>query len=431
MIDRTKAPEFKVVEEVKLLEPRHEVLQNGVNLFIFNSGEQDLVKIEWVFQNLSAEGSCLPLLNIALVGMFLEGTKQYTSAEIAENVDFYGAFLQPEYAFDHSSLTLYALSKHVKKLLPIVKSVLTDSVFPEKELATYVRNNKQNLSVSLKKNDFIARRVFNKSIFNGSRYGYTPEVADYDQLNRSDLLRLYERQVNAANCTLFISGKVSEEVLNTIKACFGSEWEARPVAKRQEESSAKSIQQGDLIVIERAEALQSAIRIGYQTINRQHPDFSSLQLVNTILGGYFGSRLMSNIREDKGYTYGIGSGIGSLKYDGFFTIATEVGTDVTKATLLEIEKEINRLKSEPVPAEELTLVKNYITGAFLGSLENVFSHVDKFKNVYFAGLGLSYYNRHLQIVKNSTAETIMETANKYFDYDKMVKIVVGKMPSLT
>lgn len=431
MIDRTKAPEFKAVEEVKLLAPEREILQNGVNLFIFNSGEQDLVKIEWVFQNLSAEGSCLPLLNIALAGMFLEGTKQYTGAEIAEKVDFYGAFLQPEYTFDYTSLTLYALNKHVAKLLPIVKSVLTESIFPEKELSTYVRNNKQNLSVSLKKNDFIARRAFNKSIFEGSRYGYAPEVADYDQLNRSDLLGLYERQVNAANCTLFISGKISEEVLHAIETFFGNQWDARPIVQGQEDISAESTVQGDLVVIERAEALQSAIRIGYQTINRKHPDFSSLQLVNTILGGYFGSRLMSNIREDKGYTYGIGSGIGSLKHGGFFTIATEVGIGVTEATLREIEMEINRLKIEPIAVEELTLVKNYITGAFLGSLENVFSHVDKFKNVYFSGLDLSYYNRHLQIVRDSTAETIMETANKYFDYDKMTKIVVGKMPPLT
>lgn len=427
MINRTKAPEFRVVEEVKLLQPVHEVLQNGINLFVFNSGEQELVKIEWVFQNLNKENLRLPLLNIALAGMLLEGTTRYTSAEIAEKVDFYGAFLQPEYSFDHTSLTLYALSKHVQKLLPIIKSILIESVFPETELATYIRNNKQSLAVSLKKNDFVARRVFNKAIFDTNRYGYSPEIEDYDHLDRLHILELYQYQINASNCTMFIAGKADSQILNAIEEVFGKEWGASPIAINQEQHVEKSTQNGDLVLIERTEALQSAIRIGSQSINRKHPDFSSLQLVNTILGGYFGSRLMSNIREDKGFTYGIGSGIASLKYGAFFTIATEVGVDVTNATLIEVEKEINRLKTEPISMDELNLVKNYINGSFLGSLENVFSHVDKFKNVYFVGLDLRYYNRHLQIVKNSTPETIMETAKRYLDYDNMVKVVVGRI----
>ncbi|MFD2960654.1 MULTISPECIES: M16 family metallopeptidase [Olivibacter] len=427
MIDRTIAPQFNVVEEVRLLQPEHEVLQNGVDLFVFNSGEQDLVKIEWVFQNLNTEDLHLPLLNIALAGMFLEGTKQYASAEIAEKVDFYGAFLQPEYSFDHTSLTLYALNKHVEKLLPIVKSVLTESIFPESELNTYVRNNKQNLSVSLKKNDFVARRVFNKTIFDSNRYAYSPEIEDYDRLERSDILKLYQHQINAGNCTIFISGRVTNQVHQTVRKIFGDQWDARPLDQTQQRMVDKGSQKGNLILIERPDALQSAIRVGYQTINRKHPDFSSLQLLNTILGGYFGSRLMSNIREEKGFTYGIGSGIASLKYGAFFTIATEVGVEVTNATLVEIEKEIDRLRNEPIPIEELNLVKNYVNGAFLGSLENVFSHVDKFKNVHFVGLDLTYYNRHLQIVKSSTPETIMNTANKYLDYNNMIKVVVGKM----
>lgn len=427
MIDRTIAPQFNVVEEVRLLQPEHEVLQNGVDLFVFNSGEQDLVKIEWVFQNLNTEDLHLPLLNIALAGMFLEGTKQYASAEIAEKVDFYGAFLQPEYSFDHTSLTLYALNKHVEKLLPIVKSVLIESIFPESELNTYVRNNKQNLSVSLKKNDFVARRVFNKTIFDSNRYAYSPEIEDYDRLERSDILKLYQHQINAGNCTIFISGRVTNQVHQTVRKIFGDQWDARPLDQTQQRMVDKGSQKGNLILIERPDALQSAIRVGYQTINRKHPDFSSLQLLNTILGGYFGSRLMSNIREEKGFTYGIGSGIASLKYGAFFTIATEVGVEVTNATLVEIEKEIDRLRNEPIPIEELNLVKNYVNGAFLGSLENVFSHVDKFKNVHFVGLDLTYYNRHLQIVKSSTPETIMNTANKYLDYNNMIKVVVGKM----
>src|SRR5690606_27638017 len=130
-----------------------------------------------------------------------------------------------------------------------------------------------------------------------------------------------------------------------------------------------AVQPGEL-VIERENALQSAIRIGQLSIQRSHPDFPSLQVLNTTLGGYFGSRLMMNIREDKGYTYGIGSGIGSLKNTAFFTYSSGVGTSVCADTLKQIEFEINRLRTEPISDNELTLVKNYLLGSMLGSLED-------------------------------------------------------------
>lgn len=427
MIDRKKAPDYNDISEFKLLEPVKETLDNGIDLFVFNSGEQDLVRIEWVFNNLSIAGAN-PLYNVALSAMLLEGTKKFTGAEIAERIDFYGAFLQPEYSFDHTSLTLYVLNKYVDDLLPMLKDILTDSIIPNNELSTYIRNNKQSLAVSLNKNDFIARRAFNKSVFGDSRYGFSPTLSDYDNIDRELLLTLLKQQITSDNCTIFIAGKVESKTINAISEFFGLNWGAAAGPDIQVKDSYNfNAVSSDITLIEKKTGLQSAIRIGNLAINRTDPDFSVFQLVNTILGGYFGSRLMSNIREDKGYTYGIGSGIGALKHGAFFTIATEVGVEVAAATLKEIEKEINRLKEEKVPLEELSLVKNYIAGAFLGSLENVFSHVDKFKNVYFNGLDINFYIHHLTTIKNSEATDVLMVANKYLDYEHMTKIVVGKL----
>jgi len=425
-MDRSIAPEFKTINGIRLLEPVHEILENGIDLFTFNAGDQELVRIEWIFNHMYMEKPVGPLLNIALTGMLLEGTQQHSGAQIAEQVDFYGAFLQPEYSFDHSALTLYVLNKHVDKLLPLIKEILSESTFPQQELDTYIRNNKQHLAVSLNKNDFVARRTFNKAIFGDARYGYSPSMTDYDQLIQADLVSLYEKQINPANCTILVSGKVKTPTITAIRKLFGTDWK-RGITVEQPVYFPQIEEYRDLIVVEKADALQSAIRLGYTSINRTHNDFPALQLVNTLLGGYFGSRLMSNIREDKGYTYSIGSGIASLKYGGFFTIATEVGVEVTDQTLIEIEKEINRLKTELVDENELNLVKNYMGGTFLGSLENVFSHVDKFKSVHFVGLNLDYYNRHLSIIQQSTAKSVLETAHKYLDFDRMVKVVVGKL----
>jgi predicted Zn-dependent peptidase len=148
--------------------------------------------------------------------------------------------------------------------------------------------------------------------------------------------------------------------------------------------------------------------------------------MNTVLGGYFGSRLMANIREDKGYTYGIGSGSSSLNKGGAFFIATEVGADVCRAAVNEIEKEINILKTVLVPEGELSLVRNYMLGSLLGSLENIFSHADKFKNIYFFGLDYDYYDRYTEVVKSISSIEVMQMAKKYLDTDNFYKVIVGK-----
>ena len=172
--------------------------------------------------------------------------------------------------------------------------------------------------------------------------------------------------------------------------------------------------------------MQSAIRIGRVAVNRNHEDFAGLQVLNTVLGGYFSSRLMSNIREDKGYTYGIGSAIVSFENTGYFVIGSEVGAQVCTAAINEIEKEINLLQNELISPEELELVRNYMMGSLLGSLENALSHADKFKNILFSGLTYEYYNQYINIVRTITAEALRQLAQKYIDFSDLDKVIVGK-----
>ncbi|NCD70068.1 insulinase family protein [Mucilaginibacter sp. R11] len=424
MLDRTLAPHFGAIEHIKLVEPKHIKLPNGSNLYYFNSGEQDLVRIEWVFGNVRFNAD-RPLLNSAVITMLTEGTSTLTASQIADKIDYYGAFLQAEYGYDNSVVTLYSLSKHLASTLPVIKDIITDSVFPESELQTYIRNQQQKLQVSLQKNDVVARRTFNKAIYGESLYGFAGDGADYQQLQRADMLAHFKQMYQPSNCDIFLAGKIDDEVLNLVTDAFGASWANGPESADISQPAVKSSNEL-FYFIEKPEALQSAIRIGTRSINRSHPDFPALQVLNTILGGYFGSRLMANIREDKGYTYGIGSGMSALKHGGALFIATEVGADVCRDALSEIEKEINRLKTELVPQEELDLVRNYMLGSLLGSLENVFSHADKFKNVYFSDLDYAYYDRYTNVVKAITPQDVLDLANKYLDFDKMYKVIVGK-----
>ena len=423
-LQRKEAPEFRAIDNINLLRPAHQKLDNGCNIFCFNSGDQELVRIEWIFGNQRFNPE-KPLLNVAAHTLLTEGTGKLTAAQIADKVDFYGAFLQVDYGYDNSVVTLYSLNKHLHHTLPVLKDILTDSIFPEKELETYIRNQQQKLQVSMQKNDYVARRNFNKALYGDTAYGLGADADTFKTLHREDLLVHFKQMYQPSNCTVIISGKIEPEILELITNTFDKDWTNSTIKSDTSQPKIKSAEE-HFYFTEKPDALQSAIRMGLPTINRAHPDFPALQILNTVLGGYFGSRLMANIREDKGYTYGIGSGMSSLKHAGAMFIATEVGADVCKAAVAEIEKEINLLKSELIPEEELSLVRNYMLGSLLGSLENVFSHADKFKNLYFADLDYDYYDRYVNAVKTVTAEHLKELANKYLDFDQFYKVIVGK-----
>lgn len=423
MIDRALAPIFGEVEKIEFIRAKSLELANGLKIFTIGGGEQDLVRIEFVFSNIDYDPA-KPLQTFATNTMLNDGTSELSSTEIADKIDYYGAFLQTEYANDHSTVTLFTLNKHLANTLPIVKAIVSDSIFPQVELDTLIRNQKQKLSVSLEKNDFLSRKTFSHVLFGNTLYGYDIAAADYDNLSREQLTSYFKSAYQPKNCTVIVSGKVKEDTIALIDKYFGRDWDNSFDVNENKFQFEKG--SGREHYLERADALQSAIRIGQVSINRKHADFPGLQVVNTILGGYFGSRLMANIREDKGFTYGIGSALVSLKNAGYFFIASEVGADVCTAALTEIEKEITILKEQPVSNGELTLVRNYMLGSMLGSLENALSHADKFKNIYFSGMDYDYYKNYINTVRNIGPEEVQALVNKYLNFDSFEKVIVGK-----
>lgn len=425
MLNRAIAPDFRPIDRLSIHQPESFNYANGLQTFVFQSKDLELIKFEFVFENNFSPDE-LPLLNTALASMLKEGTVKRSSGQIAEEIDFYGAYLMPEYSFDHTSLTLYTMHKYVAKVLPIVLDILQNSCIPQKELDTYIRNNKQSLEISLKKNDFVARRLFYQNIFGNNRYGSVPTAATFEAMDRESLLSLFQKQIKPSNCTLFIAGNVSKDILSVVEKLFGEEWEDKTIVFEKEIVSIPE-EQGNFLNEIRQDALQSAIRIGGVSINRQNRDFPALQFVNTLFGGFFGSRLMRNIREDKGYTYSIGSAVVSLKEAGFLTIASEVGVDVTQNTLNEVEKEFSLLRNDLASDDEIALVRNYMQGVMLGSLESIFSHADKFKAAYFSKLDLGYYNYYADEISSIDASRVRDIAQQYLNYDNMIKVVVGQI----
>src|SRR5690606_38441152 len=223
MLNRITPPAFHPIENVPVLTPELVKLSNGSKMFVFNAGDEELVRIQWVFDNADFQINN-PILNSALSAMLLEGTSKYTSAQIAEKVDFYGAYLFPEYSYDQTSLNLITLTKYLDKLLPLVIEILNDATFPQQELDIYKRNSKQSLKISLQKNDYLARRKFNNALFGASNYGYIYGENDFDELNGGDLLSRYKNQIVPSNCAIFIAGNVSSEALTYIISQIESQW---------------------------------------------------------------------------------------------------------------------------------------------------------------------------------------------------------------
>ncbi|RZL50271.1 MAG: insulinase family protein [Pedobacter sp.] len=424
MLNRSLAPDFVQVNEINFIAPELKKLANGIPVYTFNAGNQELVRVEFIFNNVNWDFN-KPLQAVTVNSLINNGTDKLSAKEIAEQVDYYGAFLQTEYGADQITITLYSLNKHLASVLPIVKAILNESNFPQQELDIFIQNQKQKLQVNLQKNDFLARKTFANTIFGNTAYGSDIAAEDYDAIKREDLLAYYAAAFKADNCTIIAAGKFQEIEFQLLDEFFGGEWKNNEPSVLNKFSYPATA--GKVIPIDKPEAVQSAIRMGKIVINRSHPDFPSFQVMNTLLGGYFGSRLMMNIREDKGYTYGIGSGVASLKDAGYFFIATEVGSDVSNAALKEIYKEIDALKNELVGEQELDLVRNYMLGSMLGSLENIFSHADKFKNLHFSGLDYDYYTNYINTVKTISAERIQQMAQYYLNTDEFVQVVVGKL----
>ncbi len=422
-INRTLPPPSFAINNVELLKAQEHTLSNGLKLYSINGGTEEVVRIEFIF-DAGNNKEKKALVSNAVNHLLNAGTTTMNSLELMEKIDFYGAYFQHEVNFDKATVSLYTLNKYLKETLTVVNEILTDSIFPEREIQTYIENTKQRLQINLTKNDFLARRIFNSVLFGADHpYGRMVQLADCDKLKQADLVEFFKSNYKFSNCTIIASGLVDENVLSTINQVIGTQSFHPTEAKiSQQVIQVKPTKE----YYEKADALQSAIRIGKLMVNKTHTDYIELQVLNTILGGYFGSRLMANIREDKGYTYGIGSGIASMKELGFFYIATEVGVEVCDSAINEIHFEINRLRTELVPQEELDLVKNYLLGSFLGSIENVFSYADKFKGIYTYGLDYSYYEHYFEKVKAVNSQRIMDLAIEYLDPKTLSEVVVGK-----
>lgn len=428
VIDRKHSPKINEIKQAEIIRASEFRLKNNIPVYHINAGTQDLVKIELLFPaGMWQQPS--PLVGSAASAMLQEGTSKRSSKEIAETVDYYGAFLETNITHDYASVAIYSMNKHLPSVLPVVKEIINDSVFSQSEWDVYLWNKKQAFIVNEKKVSVVSRKKFAELLFgNEHPYGHNVSEKDFDELKRQDAFDFYKKSYTAKDTIIVASGNVTDATLKFIEKYFGST-PASPFLSTSDSKkwgNGEGEKKGGTHLVEKKDALQSAIRIGKILFTKEHPDYPAMLVLNTIFGGYFGSRLMANIREDKGYTYGIGSGMVSLSHAGYFTISTEVGADVTKDAVKEIYFELNKIQTEKVSDSELALVRNYMLGTFLRSIDGPFALADRFKGIHFNNLGYDYYERYVETIRSISSGKLMELANKYWKKEDMIELVVGK-----
>lgn len=425
-MNRQNAPAIKdAVEFDVLLKPYEKfTLDNGIPVYVVNAAEQDTLQLEMVFPAGSFYES-ETLVAAATNFLMKNGTAQHSALEISEAIDYYGAYLNRTSAHENATYTLHCLSKHLPALMPTLQEVILEPGFPEEELAIYKQNMKQRLVVNLQKSDFVANRHIDRYLFGEFHpYGRVSTMEGYDALQAETLRAFYQRHYTYNNCRIFMAGNVPENAIALLNEAFGkTQWNGTSRIIKPELPILPATEKKYRIFNDE-NGVQGAIRIARPFPNRYHPDFPKMLVLNTVFGGYFGSRLMSNIREEKGYTYGIHSQVYNFRQAGAVNITTEAGRDVCEAAITEVYKEMERMQNELIDEEEILLVRNYMIGSILGDLDGAFHIIQRWKNLILNDLDENYFYNNIRTIKNISVEELQQLARQYYNPADFYELVV-------
>ncbi len=411
------------VEKVIIPDPVSRYLDNGIPLFMTEAGTEEIMRIEFTFRA-GQLIETMPLIASTTNMMLTEGSKNYSSEELSRILDFYGIFLQQYAEKDRAGIVLYFLSKHTEKAIELSNEVIFNPLFPEEELNALMKKRASWFLVNREKVSNLASDHFFESIFGMSHpYGRQVVENDFETVSFPAVKDFHSKYYVPGNMTLFVSGKIHPATFNLLNNLYGK----NSIQKFKLPGTPELLKGNQLkkFHIDKPGAVQSAVRIGSATIDKRHPDYPGLKILDSILGGYFGSRLMRNIREEKGYTYGISSGVTSLNLSGYKVISTEVGKKHLQKSIDEIYKEIKLLQTTAIGHDELDLVRNVMSGEMLRMFDGPFALAESFKSVWEFGLDNSYYYRLSEKIRTIDPDEIKVLANTYYSLDDLYEITAG------
>lgn len=417
-------PTIYTVEKIKFPIPEVYTLSNQVAIYGFNGAKNDILRMDIVFDS-GRWTEPAQLVAESVAKLFKSGTATVSSFELNEQIDNYGSTIHASSGYNTFTVSVYCMNRFLEPTLQLLNTCLTEIIFPQDEIALLQKNALSKLKIRKEKNDYLADVAFKKNIF-GELHPYGYETTDFaiQQISQELLLQFYKTDLRAANATLFIAGKYGEQELLLIEKYLGN-WDANSTERTQREIIAQEGFSQKSIRIQKPNSVQASIVIGKEFFNKHHQDYAAFTLLNTIYGGYFGSRLMSNIREDKGLTYGIYSSVSTLKHSGIFSIQTDTNLENLEVCLHEIYAEMERLQNEVIADEEIKLARNYLLGKYLGRTDGPFNQIEVFKSYFIEKLPINKFEEFVEIIRQTDALSLQQLAQQYFTKDSMCEVVAG------
>ena len=412
--DRRVAPEIKELTGRPLPKAARRRLPNGVELVVLNHGEQPVNRMSVVWNAGDADVEQPEALAL-LCQTITEGTANRTGAEITELLEYNGAWMRMDSSAHATTLTLHSLNHTAEDVIPMAGEMISEAVHPESELVRMRARLAARLETDMRKVVTKATVMGKKMLYGeGNPMSRSLSAGRMAEVSREDVTSLHRRLLKGNVPMVYLAGKITPELESVVERVFGS-----LVFGTESDAIVKSVvkcpdHRASLMCMEEDEtSMQTAVNVIIPAIDRKDPDYEQLRFTVFALGGYFGSRLMSNIREDKGYTYGITASLGAAPEGGSIKIACQTDNRHTGNVLAEIENEIGRLANEPMDGEELAVVRHTIMSGLTSLLDSPFTIMDYHRQIDAMNLGEDYYSHQLDELSRFDAQSAMDMARKY------------------
>ena len=415
-------PKVYSVSDVKIPDYHQFLTVSGVPVIVIPKRESGVVLIDMVFR--AGRPQEVNKLNAVACGALMrEGAGAYSSEALSEEIDFLGASINIRTSLDFISVKAVALKKHLMAIVNLLTAIVRDPHFGEDEWEYFLQKSQERLKLQLSKNDVLSYRKITEIMYGTDHpYGYNSSERLFNQLNLDHVKQHHQDFITRQNCQIFVAGDIEREDQKLLDGL------TEGIRKGGKNGNVDKVSRGN----NKPESIwlsgnpeQTSIRIGRLTMNRLHDDFEGLMYTSNILGGYFGSRLTSNIREKKGLTYSIFCILDNQVYDGDMIISTEVANENVKTVEREIYYEMERMCTELVNVEELSMVNNYMMGNYLNSFDGPFNSIRTIKSLALADIPLDNISGLIKSSLSFDAHQIRDIARKYFDRNDFWNVFVG------
>jgi len=402
-------------------------LSNGLTVWVVP--RQGVPRVDYVLAvrgaGFAADSPQTPAFASMLAGLFTEGTGKRDSRAIAEAAQGLGGEVGAGASADGIFVSGNALASQAAPMMQLLAEVARTPSFPDKEVALAKANALQGLRAAEAQPGFRAERAISKAVYGEHPYARTTATVEGINAVTPDLLRAeHAKRVRPDRALLVITGRIAEaEAMKLAEAAFG-DWKAGGPAL-PETAAAPASAQPARILLQRDKSVQSAVRLGSPGIAASAQDQIPLRLANTILGVGFSSRLNSNLREQKGYTYGAGSGVRLNRVGGAIVGSADVRNEVTGAALSEFLAEYKRIGTELVPAKEMEMNKRYVAGTYMISNQQQRAVASTLAQNWLVGLPAEFLGEYVPRIQKVTPEQVRDVSRKYFAPEKQSIVVVG------